>query len=443
MCDKIYINNIKYEQFRLKIINLYKIRLNDFIWIILSVIIINSRGDYIMGKLLSEQVFKPGSFPEYTYVSRISPELNFNYEIRLTQALKISGCLTSIIGPSKMGKTVLCEKVIAFEKLVEVSGGDFKVCDDFWKFLASKVGLSIEGEYSESHNSINENSRKGLIKTEKYITNKDRVIDYFKEEGLVLVLDDFHYAPEDVQTYIAQQLKDAIRKEFKAIVISLPHRADDAIRKNADLTGRLSLINIEPWNKEELKQIAIKGFNQLGVKISDEIALKIATESLTSPQLMQYICLSLSTILDIDNIEHEIEIDDSKLEESYRFTTMNFEYKDVIKVLKEGPNTRGKQRKIYEVVTGEAMDVYGLIIKAIAEDPPLMGLTLDELKIRIDNLIKNSKDKLDKQKIKDALKQIQNIINEKEAIYQVFEWKDNILHILDPLFLFYLRWGVH
>lgn len=396
-----------------------------------------------MGNLLAEQVFKPGAFPKYTYVSRMSPELNFNYELRLIQALKISGCLTSIVGPSKMGKTVLCEKVIAFEKLVEVSGGDFTGCNDLWKVLAAKVGLSLEGEYSETHNNLNNNSQKGLSKTEKYIASKDRVIEYFKEHGLVLVLDDFHYASEEVQIYIAQQLKDAIRKEFKAIVVSLPHRADDAIRKNADLSGRLSLINIEPWAEEELKEIAIKGFNKLEVSISDEVASMIARESLTSPQLMQYICLSLTTILDLDSESTERVVDSSRLEESYRFTTLNFEYRDVIKTLKEGPNPRGKQRKIYELITGESMDVYGLIMKAIADDPPLMGLSLDDLKNRIDNLTRNSKDKLDKQKIKDSLNQLQGIISAKEAIYQVFEWKDNMLYILDPLFLFYLRWGKH
>lgn len=392
-----------------------------------------------MRELLAEKVFKPGAFPEYTYISRVSSELNVNYEIRLQQALKISGFLTSIIGPSKMGKTVLCEKVIKFENLIEIPGGDFSVHNDFWRILAQKVGLSIEGEYSETHNNLT----KELSKTERYRISKDMVIEYFRENELVLVLDDFHYAPEGAQIYIAQQLKDAIRREFKAIIVSLPHRADDAIRKNADLSGRLSLINIEPWNEEELKQIAIKGFKKLEVEISDEIALKIAKESLTSPQLMQYICLSLSTILDLDNESIKRVIDGSRLEESYRFTTLNFEYKDVIKTLKEGPNTRGKRRKLYKIITGESMDVYGLIIKAIAENPPIMGLSLDEIKIRVDNLIINSIDKLDKRKIKDALTQIQNIIREKEAIYQVFEWKDNMLYILDPLFLFYLRWGSH
>ena len=276
-----------------------------------------------MCKLLAEQIFKPGSFPEYTYVSRESLDIGINYEVRLKQALKISGCLTSIIGPSKMGKTVLCEKVIDLDNLVEVSGVDFKIDSDFWTVLGAKVGLPTSEEFTEGKtlkDNVIDDSHK---KTEKFMLTKDKVINYFKEKRKVLVLDDFHYAPEEVQLHIAQQLKDAIRKEFKAIVVSLPHRADDAIRKNADLTGRLSLINIEPWSNEELEEIAIKGFEKLNIKIEDEIAKRIAIESLTSPQLMQYICLSICTLLDTDNFEIA-EVPKEILEKAYKFTTANF-----------------------------------------------------------------------------------------------------------------------
>ena len=62
----------------------------------------------------SEEVFKPGAFPELTYIPRTSASSSISYELRLQQALKISGCLTSIVGPSKMGKTILCEKVILY-----------------------------------------------------------------------------------------------------------------------------------------------------------------------------------------------------------------------------------------------------------------------------------------------------------------------------------------
>lgn len=394
-----------------------------------------------MSRLLSEQVFKPASFPQYTYVSRKSKDLNVDYELRLKQALRISGFLTSIIGPSKMGKTVLCEKVIDFDNLVEVSGVDFNNNNhDFWNIIGAKAGLPVSGLFNEIEKFQGIDSSKEFNKTETYFLNKDKVINHFKENGLVLILDDFHYAKEEVQLHIAQQLKDAIRKEFKAIVISLPHRADDAIRMNADLTGRLNLITMEPWQVEELDEIAKKGFSQLGVKIDDETARKISVESLTSPQLMQYICLSLCTLLDIDNKELE-KIPEEMLEEAYTFTTVNFEYKDVVKVLKEGPNTRGKQRKIFNTNKGKQLDIYGLIVEAIADNPPLMGLTVDDIKGRIDDLITDTVKKPDRQTIRESLNKLQAIMNEKANIYKVFEWKDHIVHILDPLFLFYLRWG--
>lgn len=395
-----------------------------------------------MYKLLAEQVFKPGSFPEYTYVSRKSLDIGVAYEVRLKQALKIAGFLTSIIGPSKMGKTILCEKVIGLDNLVEVSGVDFKGNSDFWSVIAAKAGMAINGEFTETTVIKDTDSDSGFSKREKFILTKDKIIDYFNKKGKVLVLDDFHYAPDEVQLHIAQQLKDAIRREFKAIVVSLPHRADDAIRKNADLTGRLSLVNIEPWVNEELEKIAIKGFEKLNIGIKEDIAKNIAIESLTSPQLMQHICLSICTLLDTDNTTVS-EVPKEILEQAYRFTTVNFEYADVLKVLKLGPNPRGNKRKIYKTILGKELDIYGLIIESIASNPPLMGLTIDDMKARIDDLINDTIRKPDKQQIRDSLNKLQDIINEKENIYKVFEWKDGMLYILDPLFLFYLRWGNH
>ena len=108
---------------------------------------------------------------------------------------------------------------------------------------------------------------------------------------------------------IAQQLKGAIRRGFKTIVVSLPHRADEAIRQNADLSGRLSLINMEVWEVKDLKEIAKIGFAKLNIEIDERIAEKIAIESLTSPQLMQYICLNICTILELNkNSEQKEEI---------------------------------------------------------------------------------------------------------------------------------------
>ena len=70
-------------------------------------------------------VFKPGTYPQRTYVSRHSKETKYTYEERLKQSLSIEGYLTYIVGPSKIGKTVLCENVIGAENMVSMSGMTF------------------------------------------------------------------------------------------------------------------------------------------------------------------------------------------------------------------------------------------------------------------------------------------------------------------------------
>ncbi|MDD6138072.1 MAG: ATP-binding protein [Lachnospiraceae bacterium] len=389
--------------------------------------------------LKAENIFKPGAFPKYTYVSRNYENTGISYELRLKQALRTAGCLTSIIGPSKMGKTILCEQVIGLDNIVEVSGADFNENNDFWAIIAAKVGLPYMGEITTERASTEGKSEERDSKSEKYILSKDKIIRYYIENNKILVIDDFHYASTEMQMKMAQQLKDAIRRELKVVVVSLPHRADDAIRQNADLSGRLSLINIETWKEEDLKKIAIKGFDKLEIKIADNIAEKLAIECLTSPQLMQYICLSICTLLED---EKKQEVNDEILEKAYRFTTINFNYADVVSVLIKGPNPRGQQRKLYRTVDGKELDLYGIIVESLAKNPPMTELDFESFYNRIFNVIEeNDRLKLEKQTVRNHLNHLQELLEGKEEIYRAIEWKDGKVYVLDPLFLFYLRWG--
>ena len=387
-------------------------------------------------KLMASDVFKPCNFPEHTYITRESRD-GIDYEQRLNLALNISGTLISIIGSSKMGKTVLCEKVIPFDRQVNISGADFSNSEDFWSVVAKKIGLPLEGQITE-HRKFSENEQHS--KMEIFTLTKDRVIKYFVDNNKVLILDDFHYASDEAQKNIASHLKDAIRRNLRAIIISLPHRADAPIRKNADLAGRLSLIDIEAWKMNELEEIAIKGFKELNIEISEEIAHKMAVESLTSPQLMQYICLSICILFNIDNRDVK-KITSDMLEKSYKFTTYNLDYSDIVKLISRGPLSKGKKRNLYTTKLGKEMDLYELVAESLADNPPLMGLTIDDIKERVNNLLSSSLNNPDRQKIKNTVVQIQKLINDKDDIYKVIEWKDEMLYIIDPLFLFYLRWG--
>ena len=163
-------------------------------------------------QLRAENVFKPGAFPKYTYVSRNYENTGISYELRLKQALRTAGCLTSIIGPSKMGKTILCVQVIGLDNIVEISGADFNENTDFWATMAAKVGVPYMGEITTERSVEEGNNRENDSKRERYVLSKDKIIQYYIENEKVLVIDDFHYASPEMQMKMAQQIKDAIRR---------------------------------------------------------------------------------------------------------------------------------------------------------------------------------------------------------------------------------------
>lgn len=387
-----------------------------------------------MNKFFSD-VFKPGTYPQRTYVSRNSKETKYTYEERLKQSLSIEGYLTYIVGPSKIGKTVLCENVIGLEHMVSMSGNDFSKEKDFWSGIGKRVGISMLAKVSEETAAFSESEQKSAVITKDYFTTKDKVLEYFREKEKILVLDDFHYAPPEIQYDIACQLKEVIRSGFRAVVISLPYRSDDAIRLNPDLTGRISIIEIEPWKKEELIQIADKGFSELKINVDKNLMARMAGESIHSPQLMQSICLNIGLLPGNTEI-----ITEKMVEESCRFTCMNLPYADVVRVLKAGPSTRGQQRLRYMLTDGSRLDIYSLILKILADNPPLIELSIEELMERVKNNINENVVK--QQKVKDSLKNWQKMLEQQGSLYQVLEWKDDRIYILDNMFLFYIRWGI-
>ena len=155
---------------------------------------------------------------------------------------------------------------------------------------------------------------------------------------------------------------------------------------------------------------------------------------------MQYICLNICTILEMSGngdkcVKSEI------LKTAYRYTTANFEYGDVVTLMQKGPNMRGKSRNRFQAGNGEEYDIYELIVKSIAENPPIMKLEFEDVKDRIYRLIAADCKKPTPQAIKESLGKLWELLDGREDIFKVLDWKEGILYILDPLFLFYLRWG--
>lgn len=80
---------------------------------------------------------------------------------------------------------------------------------------------------------------------------------------------------------------------------------------------------------------------------------------------------------------------------------------------------------------------------SLATDPPVTSIKISALKERINDLLdKNEVSTPSLVTIKNSLNHLLTIMNQKETeLFKVFDIKDNNLYILDPQFLFYLRWG--
>jgi hypothetical protein len=104
-------------------------------------------------------------------------------------------------------------------------------------------------------------------------------------------IDDFHYVPKDAQKDIGKQIKEAAENGVKIITASVPHRADDVVRSNTELRGRVTAIDLDYWREEELEQIAYRGFRELNVDLAPVVVKRLTGESFGSPQLSQSIAL--------------------------------------------------------------------------------------------------------------------------------------------------------
>lgn len=415
-----------------------------------------------MKKADPSDVFKPRSFPTLTYVNRYA-DSDDTYEEALKRALRNTGTLISISGASKTGKTVLCHKVLPQDSIVDLSGGQISSPEDFWAQIAEKLDMPTEYQYmrssqiSKSFNSgagggpslpfigkLNLSGNAGVSTSGgdnvsyKVGRSKTALVKFMIEHKLTLIIDDFHYIDKEVQTYIARTLKAEIFKGLRAIILSLPHRSDDAIRLNPDLIGRTAFIDLAPWSPSDLSQIAEKGFKMLGIDIGDAMISEMAQEAASSPLLMQEICLNMAGEMKDCHIAHA---DENLLQKVFRSTAKSYQhYRDVLKEAYQGPSQGRARRKQYVSLDRNTYDVYGLLLTSISSDPPILELPVDEIQKRIRRIL-GAGDIPNKLTIANAVKHLSDIIRASLPKLDTMDVKKNTLYILDPMLLFYLRWS--
>jgi hypothetical protein len=225
----------------------------------------NQRDQEISVKLFATDVFTPNDFPEYTYVTRTGP----NLETRLADAVSTPKVVVSISGPSKSGKTVLIEKTVGKDNLILVSGAEVKNGSELWSRVvawmggpitvaeqtgkstahraggevAGKAGVPLLTEAAGRASYDNTNTASTVVTETRTADSLNQIVTEIGDSSFVLLLDDFHYIPKDAQAEVAQQIKAAAERGVRICIATVPHRADDVVRTNHELRGRLAQID--------------------------------------------------------------------------------------------------------------------------------------------------------------------------------------------------------
>lgn len=399
-------------------------------------------------------VFVPGGQPTLTYIERSAR----NLEEKLTRAIRKGGALISVTGPTKCGKTVLCRKVLSQTPTVWIDAGEVNTADQFWDLIVHKTDQYTTEQLEHSKQTAKTNSGKlsalsvataehteesraaKTVSRSRVAPSQTIALDALMRTESTLVIDDFHYFDIESQTKIIRALKQRIFDGLSAIVLAVPHRAYDAVKVETEMTGRLAQVPIDRWTSDELAQIASRGFSVLNVVVDDKLIFDFAEESFSSPHLMQNFCADVCIDNDIERTqetETKIQIDER---DNFFGRIAHETQKTAFGRLARGPRQRSDRLR-REFRDGSSGDIYVAVLKAIAKTGPASALTYEQIRSRLREVLTSEPPQ--SHEVTRVLQKMSEIAKTQIAGEPVLEWdeENKILHIIDPFFAFFLRWG--
>jgi hypothetical protein len=418
--------------------------------------------------LKANEVFVPGAYPQHTYVTREEQGL----ESSLRDALDTPGQVVSLSGPSKSGKTVLVEKVVGRDLLISLSGASIRHPDEIWqkaldwmdvptstssgRSIGGTVGAEISAKGSAgvpllakaelggtATGEVTGESTREAVRERRGLP---QVVDEIANSDFVMLIDDFHYMDRQVQIEVAKSLKEAVRLGLKIVTAAVLHRGDDVVRANPELRGRVRSIDLGYWSPPELRKIADAGFAALNAHVEERAVRRFIDESAGSPQLMQLLCLQACFVLNLRErsdtvLAKSITVDHTTLEQILNQTSSNTDFRSLVDVLEAGPRTRGTERKTYRFLDMTEGDVYRVVLKALAHDPPLLSFPYQELLRRTVEVCHG--DSPVGSSVTGTCLHMTKIAEEKFPHERAIDWDEQkqVFDVPDPFLLFYLRWS--
>lgn len=406
-----------------------------------------------------QDVFVPGGFPKHTY----NPRATLQLEQRLRESRENLCKLVTVTGQTKSGKTVLTRSILPREECVWVDGGTVSEEDDLWAvvleqlnifqttenqtakditatiagkgsagadFLVAKGSAEIGGELSNTRSQSRTGSRS--------VSSRVAALQGLRNAKVPIVIDDFHYLPKETQGDVVRALKQPIFDGLPVVIIAIPHRRYDAVRVEKEMTGRIMSIEVPAWSKDELTFIPKKGFGLLDIPFDSTLADRLAAEAIGSPHLAQDFCRTLCRTSDAS--DGRTPVSKVEIDRVFRDVAETIG-RPIFDKLAKGPRQRS-DRIQRELKDGQVVDIYELVLHALAHlRPGLVSLEYEDLRTAIREVSATQIPQL--HEVARVLKHMATIAAHDQSSTPVidFEEDEKKLHITDPFFAFYLRWG--
>lgn len=225
-----------------------------------------------------------------------------------------------VYGSSKQGKTALIKKHLKPEHIINIQCSPNTEVRDIYSSLLRQNDIQILTDASELEttsgtigSSVNTKLRipiilnagggiSGKVSRQQTHSQEYKTVEY--NLGLAqdvaevlksikfhkhIVLDNFHYLNEDVQTQFAFDLRIFQDLDIRFIVLGIWRERNRLNQFNGDLQDRVVEVAVEPWENNDFERVIEKGSNLLNIDFTD-IKDELIGYSFDSIGVLQELC---------------------------------------------------------------------------------------------------------------------------------------------------------
>lgn len=316
-----------------------------------------------------EDVFGVTSKQILSYVTR--SQVDDSFRQALTSHKQII-----VYGSSKQGKTALVSKHLPYDDHLLVSLTPKTQLVDIYQSILSRAGVRIVTEvvertstestlsvlarfkaliplFAEAETKVGGETKAGSEKETNYeavpvnLELPQTVADLLARtrSRKWVILENFHYLPEDVQQQFAFDLRAFQELGVRFVILGVWREKNRMAQFNGDLLDRTVEVPVEPWTEEDFRRVARAGGAHLNLEFSDTLLAATISASFSSigvfQELLRLICVNAG--VPREQADHIVLADLQSLEQAIKTKTNDYgaRHERALEAIAAGHNSGG------------------------------------------------------------------------------------------------------